>query len=96
MGVREVVLGRVVCELRMERRSVGEVDAAVIDGLVVELSGMRDCGGVSETLNELEPAPLLLFKSSILAGRCGECGVKCGVVCGGANIQAVAALVDGP
>jgi hypothetical protein len=44
----------------------------------VELSGMRDCGGVSETLDELEPAPLP-FKSSILAGRYGGCGVKCGV-----------------
>ncbi len=88
-GAREVVSGRVVRELRRVRRSVVDV-SVVIDGLAVELSGMRDCGGVSEALDSLEPVPL---RSSILAGvglvvalmwrclwqckHCGGCRLGC-------------------
>ena len=81
MGARKKESGRVTF--------MGGSKAAVDVELTLELSGMRDCGGVRERLDALELEPSTAREISILAVWWSICGVSgwLQVECGGANVN---------
>lgn len=81
MGARKKESGRVTF--------MGGSKAAVDVELTLELSGMRDCGGVRERLDALELEPSTVMEISILAVWWSICGVSgwLQVECGGANVN---------